>query len=203
VACAKKAMNVNFYTNTILIECPNASFIRNTVGCLLKTLLVVHLLQTRATTKNVHFVTSIPTSESKTVRGMNVAFVGTVGREGFESLFLILARRKNTTGPHCKSRHRRRVLCIGYMNGLCVKGPLCKHAHPTFDLPKMEQMIELRNGRLITCHNCNQKGHKVSVLERQFTKCALFLGITMSTFGEHGSCVGATTSTTTYGRRTQ
>jgi len=69
-------------------------------------------------------------------------------------------------GPHCKHRHRRRVLCISYMNGLCPDGPECKFTHPRFELPPLEQISSLGNRKpgfgLVVCHHCGELGHKIS-----------------------------------------
>jgi len=69
-------------------------------------------------------------------------------------------------GPHCKHRHRRRVLCITYMNGFCPDGADCKYTHPRFDLPPLETLSTLGNRKpnfgLVVCHHCGELGHKIS-----------------------------------------
>uniref|UniRef100_A0A914W6W8 Cleavage and polyadenylation specificity factor subunit 4 n=1 Tax=Plectus sambesii TaxID=2011161 RepID=A0A914W6W8_9BILA len=67
-------------------------------------------------------------------------------------------------GPHCKSRHRRRVICRSYLNGLCPEGPNCKFYHPSFDIPTPDPMQQQRRfyNLSIICHNCHERGHKAT-----------------------------------------
>ena len=68
-----------------------------------------------------------------------------------------------TLALHSRHRHIRRVLCINYLAGFCPAGADCPDAHPRFELPSATEM-ESKMGRkiTITCHYCQEPGHKVS-----------------------------------------
>lgn len=70
------------------------------------------------------------------------------------------------TGPFCKHRHRRRVFCPNYLAGFCPEGKECKYAHPSFNSPPIDATQLLRAKGVfnigIVCHNCHERGHKVS-----------------------------------------
>jgi hypothetical protein len=70
----------------------------------------------------------------------------------------------NIIGPHCKSRHRRRVMCPNYLAGFCPDGALCKFSHPTFDIPVPDPVQQQRRfyNQSIVCHNCHERGHKAT-----------------------------------------
>ncbi|KIH48201.1 hypothetical protein ANCDUO_21733, partial [Ancylostoma duodenale] len=69
------------------------------------------------------------------------------------------------SGPYCKHRHRRRVICPNYIAGFCPDGKECKFTHPSFALPAPENPVA-NNKRLfnhqIICHNCHERGHKAT-----------------------------------------
>ncbi|KRX18293.1 Cleavage and polyadenylation specificity factor subunit 4 [Trichinella nelsoni] len=66
-------------------------------------------------------------------------------------------------GPHCKNRHRRRVMCLSFLNGFCPDGPKCLRSHPNFDLPNADISSQRRQqSNFIVCHHCGEIGHKVS-----------------------------------------
>lgn len=71
------------------------------------------------------------------------------------------------SGPFCKHRHRRRVLCPNYLAGFCPDGRDCKYAHPSFNIPPVDTTQILRaRGQYnigIVCHNCHERGHKVLI----------------------------------------
>ncbi|KAG7505006.1 cleavage and polyadenylation specificity factor subunit 4 isoform X1 [Solea senegalensis] len=46
-------------------------------------------------------------------------------------LFVHLA----VSGPDCRHRHTRRVICVNYLVGFCPEGKSCKFMHPRFELP--------------------------------------------------------------------
>ncbi|KAL1241506.1 Cleavage and polyadenylation specificity factor subunit [Trichinella spiralis] len=66
-------------------------------------------------------------------------------------------------GPHCKNRHRRRVMCLSFLNGFCPDGPKCLRSHPNFDLPNADISSQRKQqSNFIVCHHCGEIGHKVS-----------------------------------------
>ncbi|VDP18115.1 unnamed protein product [Soboliphyme baturini] len=67
-------------------------------------------------------------------------------------------------GPHCKNRHRRRVMCLSYLNGFCPDGPECKYSHPRFDIPLPDPTSQARKvmSSLVICHHCGELGHKIN-----------------------------------------
>lgn len=69
-------------------------------------------------------------------------------------------------GALCKNRHVRRVLCVNYLCGFCLEGPNCKFVHPKFDLPIIETTAVSRGKMTLTCHRCNEVGHKAVACPR-------------------------------------
>lgn len=68
------------------------------------------------------------------------------------------------SGPYCKHRHRRRVICPLYLAGFCPRGKECKFTHPSFAIPQYDPKAAgpIRNQSSIVCHNCHERGHKVT-----------------------------------------
>lgn len=121
---------------------------------------------------NVLFDILIPKVKSRIARGTIVGFVDMVN-----TLYVFFRRRFNDisnvdviriiSGPFCKHRHRRRVLCPNYLAGFCPDGRDCKYAHPSFNIPPVDttQMLRARGQYNIgiVCHNCHERGHKVLI----------------------------------------
>lgn len=40
------------------------------------------------------------------------------------------------TGPSCKYKHVRRLMCQNYLTGFCSLGPDCPNGHPKYELPQ-------------------------------------------------------------------
>lgn len=66
------------------------------------------------------------------------------------------------SGPYCKHRHRRRVICPNYLCGFCLDGKQCKFTHPSFSIPTYDPKLATtpRVNASIICHNCHERGHK-------------------------------------------
>lgn len=96
--------------------------------------------QASAATRNVHSCTSIPSPRSKTVPGMTEASANTVSSAlnvDFPAVMILTAKHtlfsllwiffcRPVSGPDCRHRHTRRVICVNYLVGFCPEGKSCK-----------------------------------------------------------------------------
>jgi len=51
-----------------------------------------------------------------------IVLIGKGGPVSFDYMCLLI----NPSGPGCRHRHVRRVMCVNYLTGFCPEGPKCK-----------------------------------------------------------------------------
>lgn len=103
-------------------------------------------LQVSVATRNAHSCTLILNPKSKTVPGMIEASANTVSPAPWWALTFVSNYVKKTytlllfwiffhppvSGPDCRHRHTRRVICVNYLVGFCPEGKSCKFMQYVF-----------------------------------------------------------------------
>lgn len=97
------------------------------------TILCLCIFQESVATKNVPSCTSIQSPKSKTAPGTTEASANTVGAKQQLTCFHTNTEHKaqcllwvSVSGPDCRHRHTRRVICVNYLVGFCPEGKSCK-----------------------------------------------------------------------------
>lgn len=103
----KREMIVNFYMNMIWLKCQCVTFSKS-------------LANVTTGIANICMWMQIPW-RSMTVHGMIVGFVSMVSCSNTRMIIYYLS----PTGPNCRNRHTRRVLCQNYLCGFCPHGVKC------------------------------------------------------------------------------
>lgn len=106
------------------------------VRSLLMSCVCVGLSQVSVATRNVHFCTLTPSPKSKTAPGTTEASANTVGSalwwaiwtqyQTYSFCLLWSFFHPPLSGPDCRHRHTRRVICMNYLVGFCPEGKSCK-----------------------------------------------------------------------------